>query len=213
MTVYDDRISSYITELFAQEDPELLAIRTTALELGLPDIGISPEEGRFLALLVQAIQARLVIEIGTLAGYSTAWMARALQPGGRLISLDKSAKHAAVARANMLRLGLDDRVEIRQGEASQLMERLNDLAPFDMVFIDAEKSGYPAYYNWAVSNLRPGGLVAAHNALWGGSVAAEHSGEAIDQIKAFNRMVAADVRVISSIYPAGDGTLVAVKIG
>jgi caffeoyl-CoA O-methyltransferase len=113
----------------------------------------------------------------------------------------------------MLRLGLDDRVEIRQGEASQLMERLNDLAPFDMVFIDAEKSGYPAYYNWAVSNLRPGGLVAAHNALWGGSVAAEHSGEAIDQIKAFNRMVAADVRVISSIYPAGDGTLVAVKIG
>jgi caffeoyl-CoA O-methyltransferase len=72
MTVYDDRISSYITELFAQEDPELLAIRTTALELGLPDIGISPEEGRFLALLVQAIQARLVIEIGTLAGYSTA---------------------------------------------------------------------------------------------------------------------------------------------
>ncbi len=213
MTVYDDRISSYIIELFAQEDPELMAIRTTALELGLPDIGISPEEGRFLALLVQAIQAKLVIEIGTLAGYSTAWMARALQPGGRLISLDKSAKHAAVARANMLRLRLDDRVEIRQGEASRLLEGLNDLAPFDMVFIDAEKSGYPAYYNWAISNVRQGGMVAAHNALWGGSVAAEHSGEAIDQIKAFNRMVAADAWVISSIYPAGDGTLVAVKIG
>jgi caffeoyl-CoA O-methyltransferase len=213
MTVYDDRISSYITGLFAAEDPELSAIRAGAVEQGLPDIGISPEEGRFLAFLVQTCQARLVIEIGTLAGYSAAWMARALPAGVRLISLEKSARHAAVARANMVRLNLDDRVEIRQGEAQQLMDRLDSLAPFDMVFIDAEKSGYPAYYAWALRNLRPGGLVAAHNALWGGAVVGEYSGEAIDQMKSFNRLVAADPQVTSTIFPAGDGTLVAVKLG
>lgn len=212
MTVYDDRISRYITGLFAREDPSLFAIRTSAVEMGLPDIGISPEEGQFLAFLVQACQARLVIEIGSLAGYSAAWMARALQPGGRLVSLEKSAKHASIARANMERLKLDDRVEIHQGEAHQLMSRLDHLAPFDLVFVDAEKSGYPAYYEWALANLRPGGMVAAHNALWGGSVAGEHEGEAINEMKSFNRFVAADPRVISTIFPAGDGTLVAVKL-
>ena len=213
MIVYNDAISEYITHLFAQEDPALEQIRRMTPEKGLPDIAISPEEGQFLHLLVRSLRAERSLEIGTLGGYSGTWIARALIPGGKLITLEKSAKHAAVAREHFQLSGVSERVEIRHGVALELLPGLAEAAPFDFAFIDADKLSYPAYYEWVVEHLRPGGILAAHNALWGGAVVSDYQEGAIADMKAFNKMVAADARVSSTIYPAGDGTLVAVKIG
>lgn len=212
MTVYNDETRNYITNLFAVEDEVLWEIRKLTVEKGLPDIGITPEEGKFIHLLVRACGAYTALEIGALGGYSGVWIARALSPGGHLFSLEKSGKHASVARSHFSMAGVDDRVTVVAGDAHQLLPAMSKKAPFDFVFIDAEKSGYMAYYEWAVANLRPGGVIAAHNVLWGGAVAQEYSGEAIDLMKQFNRFVASDTRVASSIYPAGDGTLVAVRL-
>jgi caffeoyl-CoA O-methyltransferase len=212
MTVYNAAISEYIRDLFAQEDEALRFIRQNTPERGLPDISITAEEGRFLSLLVHACQARIVLEIGTLGGYSGTWIARALPPGGKLITLEKSGLHAQVAEEHFQRAGVSDRVEIRVGDAHQLLSKLNPQAPFDMIFIDAEKPGYPEYYAWALDHVRRGGLITAHNALWGGAVIGEHSGEGINYVREFNLLVARDERVASTIYPAGDGTLVAVKL-
>lgn len=211
MTVYNEAISSYITGLFAQEDEALAFIRHDSHEQGLPDINISPEEARFLQLLVRIAQARLALEIGTLGGYSGTWIARALQPGGRLITIEKSARHAEVAREHFARAAVQERVELRQGDAHQLLPGLAKLAPFDFVFIDADKAGYNDYFAWAVEHVRPGGVICAHNALWGGAVVGEYEGEAVNIARQFNQMAAGHPQVDSSIYPAGDGLLVAVR--
>lgn len=211
MTVYNEAISSYITELFAQEDEILRHIRRNSYEQGLPEINISPEEARFLSLLVQIAQTRLALEIGTLGGYSGTWIARGLQPGGRLITIEKSERHAAVAREHFARAGVQDRVDLRQGDAHQLLAALADLAPYDFVFIDADKAGYSDYFEWAVKNVRSGGVICAHNALWGGSVVGDQDGEAVNYARQFNQQAAAHPEVSSSIYPAGDGLLVAVR--
>lgn len=212
MTVYNDAVSAYITDLYAREDEALAYIRTNTPEQGLPDISVSAEEGCFLHLLVRASQAKLALEIGTLGGYSGTWIARALVPGGRLITLEKSGKHAAVAKEHFIRSGVEDRVTIMTGDAHQLLPGLEKRSPFDFVFIDAEKTGYPAYFDWAVSHVRLGGIICMHNSLWGGSVVGPYEGEAVNLVKAMNTQAAADPRVTSTIYPAGDGTLVAVRI-
>lgn len=213
MIVYNQQLSQYISDLFAAEDEALRYIRLQTPNQGLPDIAIAPEEGRFLQFLAATCQAKLALEIGTLGGYSSIWIARGMLPGGRLITIEKSARHAEVAQAHLAYSGAAEQVEILVGDARQLLPGLTDLAPFDFIFIDAEKSGNPVYYEWALEHLRPGGVVAVHNALWGGSVAQEVEGTAINEVRSFNAQVAKDRRVISTIYPAGDGTLVAVKLG
>lgn len=212
MTVYNEDTSAYITGLFAVEDEILAHIRQQTPARGLPDIGITPEEGLFLHLLVRACGARLALEIGTLGGYSGVWITRALAPSGKLITLEKSEAHAAVAREHFELAGIRDGVEIRQGDAHQLLPGLIQKAPFDFIFIDADKPGYLAYYEWSIEHVRPGGVIAAHNALWGGAVVGDHHGEGIDLMREFNQTVAQDPRVTSTIYPAGDGTLVAVRL-
>ena len=213
MIVYNQQLSHYVSDLFAAEDEALRYIRLETPNQGLPDIGIEPEEGRFLQFLAATCRAKLALEIGTLGGYSSVWIARGLQPGGRLITIEKSARHAEVAQAHLAYSGAAAQVEIRVGDAHQILPGLAGLGPFDFIFIDAEKSGNPTYYEWALENLRPGGVLAVHNAFWGGSVAQDVSGPAIDEVRSFNALVAQDRRVISTIYPAGDGTLVAVKLG
>lgn len=205
-------VSAYITNLFVQEDQVLQAVRARSAAAGLPDIAITPEEGAFLHLLARLVQPRLALEIGALGGYSTIWLGRALPPGGKLISLEKSARHAEIARAHLALADLSAQVELRQGEAAALLPKLAPLAPFDLVFIDADKPNTPAYFDWALAHLRPGGLIAVHNALWGGSVARACQGAAVDEVRAFNAYVASLPGVRSSIYPAGDGTLLAVKL-
>lgn len=211
MPTYSEELQAYIREVFSREDRALKAIRQGVSARGMPDIGIQPEEGRFLQFLTACCRARKVIEIGTLGGYSGCWIARGLQPDGKLITIEKSSKHAQVAKEHFERAGVAQQVEILIGDAHQLLPKLADQAPFDLVFIDADKSGYVDYYNWAVENVRPAGIICAHNAFRGGRILENDAPIEVSEIDDFNRGVAADLRVISTIFPAGDGTLVAVK--
>lgn len=213
MTVYNDKVSQYIANLFAVEDKALQDTWEDSLQRGLPAISINPEEGRFLQFLVRSCGVRLALELGTLGGYSAIWIARGLLPGGRLISIDKDPWHAQIARAHLASANLEEQVQVRVGEADTLLPVLSEEGPFDFVFIDADKTGYPSYFEWAVENTRPGGLIAAHNAFRKGSVPGEVPEDYFTAImREFNASLASDPRLISTIYPAGDGTLLSVKI-
>jgi caffeoyl-CoA O-methyltransferase len=204
------RLDAYLTDLFAREDEVLRRVQAEAQRNGMPSISLSPFEARLLQFLVSAIGAKKIVEIGTLAGYSAIWMARALPPDGRLYTLERSGKHAQVARASFQRAGLADRIELLEGEADISLERLSARAPFDLVFIDADKPGYPAYLEWAVVHLRPGGLVTAHNALLGGRVLDPQT-TADQAMHAFNRTLAEHPQLDSLIFPFGDGLAVGIK--
>lgn len=206
-------VQRYITDLFAQQDSALIQALEDSPKKGLPAISVRPEEGRFLQVLVRSCGALKALEIGTLGGYSGIWIARGLAPGGRLITLEQDAHHASVAGEHFAAAGVAGQVEIRYGNAHDLLPSLEPLAPFDFVFIDAEKPGYPAYFDWALEHTRLGGVITAHNALRDGKVADPHDTEEYTLVmRAFNRRVAQEPRVLSTIYPAGDGTLVAVKV-
>jgi caffeoyl-CoA O-methyltransferase len=213
MTTYNDRLNRYISELFAGEDEALRLAREESSRKGLPAISVNPEEGRFLQLLVRACGVRKAVEIGTLGGYSGIWIARGLAPGGKLITLEKDTYHAQVAREHFEAGGVEDLIEVRVGNAHQLLAGLAREGPFDFIFIDAEKEGYNAYFDWAIENIRVNGVIAAHNAFRGGSIVGDRADDAYSEImRTFNQRVAADPRVISTIYPAGDGTLLAVRV-
>lgn len=204
-------IQAYITALFAPEDEILRHVRESSAEQGLPQIAVSPEEGAFLGLLVRLCKARRILEIGTLAGYSTIWMGRALPPDGYLVTIEKSAVHAEIARQNFALAGLQGKIRLLVGEASLMLKKAAAFAPYDLIFIDADKERLSEYYDWAIRHLPPGGVIAVHNALWGGSVVGEASGPIIEAVRDFNRRVAQDERVTAHLYPAGDGTLIIVK--
>jgi caffeoyl-CoA O-methyltransferase len=213
MTIYNDQISQYISSLFAVEDSSLRMAREESPKRGLPSISIKPEEGRFLQFLVRACGAKKAVEIGSLGGYSGIWIGRGLLPGGKLYTLDKDGKHAEVAREHFATAGLQDVIEILIGDAHRSLLEIKELGPFDFVFIDAEKPGYPAYFDWAIENTREGGIIAAHNAFRKGTVVGigqddDHS----ELMRQFNQQIANEKRLISTIYPAGDGTLISVKI-
>jgi predicted O-methyltransferase YrrM len=213
LTTYNQSLSRYITGLFARHDKPLQEAWDDTPKKGLPSISVKPEEGRFLQILVRASAARNALELGTLGGYSGIWIARGLVDGGKLISVEVDARHAEVAREHFSNAGLADRVEVRVGNAHQVLPELVSEGPFDFIFIDADKPGYPDYYEWAVENIRIGGVIAAHNAFRKGKVFDPHySDELVEIMRIFNRRVASDTRVISTIYPAGDGTIIAVRI-
>ncbi|HKZ69567.1 MAG TPA: O-methyltransferase [Anaerolineales bacterium] len=214
MTHYNDRLADYVTRLFAPPDAALQRALTESPQRGLPAISIRPEEGKFLQFLVRACGAQKAVEIGTLGGYSGIWIARGLAPGGKLISLEKEPAHAAVAREHFDAAHLGDTVEIRIGDAHESLKRLGAEGPFDFVFIDAEKSGYLKYYDWAMNNVRVGGILAAHNAFRHGAVADPNDHDPdTETMRAFTGHAAADPRGLSTIYPAGDGMVVVVRVG
>ncbi len=213
MTVYNDQISKYITDLFVAQDQALLHNLENSPRQGLPAINVKPEEGRFLQFLVRACGVKKAVEIGTLGGYSGTWIARGLVPGGKLITLEKEPQHATIAQEHFKEAGLENLVEIRVGDAHTSLRGLTRAGPFDFVFIDAEKTGYPAYLDWALENVRLGGLIGAHNAFRRGSVAGlAQEDEYTEIMQEFNQRVADEPRLLSTIFPAGDGMLVAVKI-
>lgn len=212
MPIYNEQLSEYITQHFAPEDEAARRAREDSPLKGLPAISIQPEEGRFLQFLAATSQATKAVEIGTLGGYSGIWIARGLANGGKLYTLEKSEKHAEVARQHFKAAGVDDRVEIVIGNAHQSLQKVAAHGLFDFAFIDADKSSYDAYYDWAVTNVRTGGIIAAHNAFRGGNILKPNQDEEVKSFDAFIRRVARDSRVVSTIYPAGDGTLVAVRI-
>jgi len=215
MALYNDELAAYIRDRFAAEDAALRAAREESERAGLPAISINPEEGRFLELLARAVGARRAVEIGTLGGYSAIWIARGLASGGRLITIEANPKHAEVARANLVRAGLDAaRVEVRVGDAHEALRAAARDGPFDFCFIDAEKTGYSAYLDWALANVRAGGAIAAHNAFCFGQLLDPAKDDAdLAAIRAVNDRFAREPRLASSIFPAGDGTVFGIVLG
>lgn len=205
-----DRAGDYIAGLFGAEDELLASLREKADRTGLPPIAISADEGRLLQVLLTSIGARHVLEVGTLGGYSAICMGRALPPGGRLLSLEIEEKHANFARRYVDRAGLNDRIEVRLGRALDVLPSL-DGERFDAMFLDADKEPLPTYLDWALRLVRPGGLVIADNALWGGRVYEENeSDDRTRAVREFNRRLASDPRVLGIIVPTHDGVAVAV---
>lgn len=191
-------IDHYIDDLFVPPDPALEAALQATVDAGIPQMQVSASQGKLLYLLARLGGARRILEIGTLAGYSTIWLGRALHLGGRLVSLEFNPAHAHVARANLARAGLADRVEVLVGPALATLPQLaaRGEEPFDMVFIDADKINYPAYLEWALRLTRPGGLILGDNVVRGGTVLhPDDSDESALGAAAFNAALAAEPRV------------------
>jgi caffeoyl-CoA O-methyltransferase len=209
-----DRLNDYLHELFGQEDEVLKTIRERSLDEGLPSIQIRPEDGLMLQFLLAANHARRVIELGTLAGYSGVWIGRILPEDGHLITVEVDEERAQVARESFRLAGLSDRVEVRVGDALRSLAGLAAEGPFDAIFIDATKTDYPAYLDWAVDHIRVGGLIIAHNAFRRGRIV-EPANRHDDKVRgtlAFNRRLAEDPRLLGTIIPMGDGLAVAVRL-
>lgn len=204
-----DHVSEYIAGLFATEDELLATLREEADRTGLPPAAISADMGRFLQLLVRLVGARRVLEVGTLGGYAAIWMARALPPGGMLLSIECDARYAAFAERHLRRAGLSSVVTVRRGRALDVLPSL-DGEEFDLVFLDADRLPLPTYLDWAMRLVRPGGLIVADNALFGGRVANPAlDDEETRAVREFNARIATDPRVTSILIPAYDGLAVA----
>jgi predicted O-methyltransferase YrrM len=172
-------VDKYIGSELAPEDPDLAAVLRANADAGMPAHDVSPAQGKLLQLLARIQGAREILEIGTLGGYSTVWLARALPVGGRLTTLEIDAKRAEVARANLARCGLNDRVDVRIGPALDTLRTLKaeGAGPFDLVFIDADKPNNPHYLEWAVTLSRPGGVIIGDNVVRNGAVADSRSSD------------------------------------
>jgi len=195
-------VDSYISDLFLEHDPILESVLASSAAAGLPAISVSPTQGKLLHLLARVQGARNILEIGTLGGYSTIWMARALPAGGQLISLELDPKHAEVARTNVARAGLADRVEIKLGRAVNTLQQLvaEGRTPFDLIFIDADKPGYRDYLQWSLKLARRGTLMIADNVVRKGEVADPASTDAnVQGIRRFNDLLAAEKRVSTTV--------------
>jgi predicted O-methyltransferase YrrM len=191
-------VDRYINDTLLSPDPVLDAALKASTDAGLPPISVTPNQGKLLHLLAQAQGARNILEMGTLGGYSTIWLARALPAGGRLITLEFDPKHAEVARANIARAGLADVVELRVGRALETLPQLaaERRGPFDFIFIDADKENYPGYFTWAVKLSRRGTLIVADNVVRKGAVIDPASSDPLVQgVRRFNELVAAERRV------------------
>lgn len=173
-------VDDYINDFVIPPDSALTAAVADSQAAGLPPIAVTPSQGKLLYLLAKIRGARQILEIGTLGGYSTIWLARALPPEGRVITLEASPKHAAVARANLTRAGLMEKVEIREGAALETLPELaaEGLEPFDFVFIDADKENNMGYFQWALRLTRPGSLIFVDNVVREGKVVDPNSGNA-----------------------------------
>ena len=168
-----DAVDDYFTAHLSPGDEALTAALRDSDAAGLPQVSVTAPQGKLLQLLAQIQGARRILEIGTLGGYSTIWLARALPADGRLVSLEYSGRHAEVAVRNIARAGLAERVEVRVGPALESLPKLaeEDPAPFDLVFVDADKANNPHYLEWALKLTRPGSLVVVDNVVRGGRVA------------------------------------------
>jgi caffeoyl-CoA O-methyltransferase len=195
-------IDDYIEGLFAPQDVALEAAVRKSQRAGLPEIQVSPNEGKLLQLLAEVIGARRVLEIGTLGGYSAINLARGLAEDGVLISLEIDEHRAEVARENVERAGLGEKVEVRVGDARELLAELVETneKPFDIVFIDADKEGYPEYLEWSIRLSRPGSLILADNTIRGGSVL-DPQDDSARATRDFNERIANDFRLSAIVVP------------
>jgi predicted O-methyltransferase YrrM len=213
-------VDRYLSDLFVPPDSSLEGALRAVTEAGMPAISVAPTQGALLHILAYAAGARRILEIGTLGGYSTIWLARALPAGGRLITLEAEPRHAEVAQASLARAGLADLVELRLGPAHESLPQLaaEGAEPFDLIFIDADKPNYPGYFAWAVQLARPGGLIIADNVVRDGAVA--DSSSADPRVQGVRQMLEAMAReprvratVLQTVGAKGyDGLAIAVVV-
>lgn len=191
-------VDRYFTDLLVPADPVLDAALNASVAASLPPIQVSPSQGKLLMMLALLQKARTILEIGTLGGYSTIWLARALPAGGRLITLEVDARHAEAARTNIARAGLAGVVELRLGRALDTLPQLvaEGCGPFDLIFIDADKINYPDYFLWALKLSRRGSLIIADNVVRNGEVADAASVDpSVLGVRRFNALLASERRV------------------
>jgi predicted O-methyltransferase YrrM len=212
-------IDRFIGETIVEEDEALRGAVAAAEEAGLPSIQVSPPQGRLLALLVRLLGAKKILEFGTLGGYSAILMARALPEGGRLITLEAKPEYAEVAKRSLEEAGVGDRVEVRVGPALEALPALEEEAPFDLVFIDADKVNTPNYFTWALDHSRPGALIVADNVVRDGTLAdARAADESTQAQRRLHEMLSGEARVsATTIQTVGvkgyDGFLIALVEG
>jgi predicted O-methyltransferase YrrM len=191
-------VDRHLSDLFELEDSALERAIENARRAGLPDIGVTPPQGMLLHLLAKACLARSILEIGTLGGYSTIWLARALPPGGRLVTLESDPAHVGVARTNIANAGLADLVEVRLGQASDTLPTLT--GPFDFIFIDADKPSYPAYLDWSLKLAQRGTVIVADNVVREGEIVNDRSDDPrVQGVREFLVQLAREPRVSASV--------------
>lgn len=189
-------VDSYLIDALIPQDPLLSQVLANNQRAGLPAFDVAANQGQFLALLVRMVRAQRVLEIGTLGGYSTIWMARELPEDGELLTLEADPRHAAVARENLRLAGVDKQVTLREGPALQTLESLGDRPPFDLIFIDADKPSNPDYLRWALRYSRPGTLIIGDNVVRDGEVVNPRSEDArVQGVRRFIEMMARDPRL------------------
>jgi predicted O-methyltransferase YrrM len=195
-------VDTYINSLVVAPDPALDAALAASVAAGLPPINVTPAQGKLLHLLARVQGARRILEIGTLAGYSTIWLARALPAGGRVITLESNPAHADLARANFARAGLDDRIDVRLGKALETLPRLAEEGerPFDFTFIDADRVNLTEYFGWALKLSRPGSLIIVDNVVRkGGVIDATSDDPNITGVRRFGARLAAEKGVSATM--------------
>ena len=207
----NEALYDYIVNTFVQEDELLKQIPRDAERKNIPLIQVSPENGKFLFMLIKMIRAKYVLEIGTLTGYSSIWMARALPEDGKLITIEISPEHAAEARKNFSKSGLENKITLMEGRAADIISSLND-RKFDFVFIDADKENTINYYDAVFDMVNIGGIIATDNTLREGKVIEVNPDPGTRAINAYNRKVANDSRVISLLIPISDGLTISLKL-
>lgn len=213
----DPTLFRYIEKTFRPEDPVLRQVVERQQRAGLPNIQVGNMDGLHLEVLTRAAGAKKAVEIGTLGGYSGIHLARALPEGGRLYTFEMDHKHAEVARASFEQAGVLPKVEIFVGPALDNLNKITRHGPFDLVFIDADKEGYPKYLDWAAENLRVGGLVIADNTFAWGMIADEKAEDPEDQaslsaLRDFNDRIANGGRFKATVLPTAEGLTIGVKI-
>lgn len=195
-------VDQYFSESLLPSDPILESALEASVAAGLPAISVSPNQGKLLQMLAQIVGARSILEIGTLGGYSTIWLARGLRARGRLITLEVDPKHAEVAQLNVARAGLRDVVDVRIGNAVEILPQLSAerRGPFDLIFIDADKPNIPAYFEWALKLSRPGTLIVVDNVVRSGAVIdADSSDPSVQGVRRFIELLGAELRASGTV--------------
>ncbi|MFL5584810.1 MAG: O-methyltransferase [Gemmatimonadaceae bacterium] len=195
-------VDHYFAKGLLPDDPSLESALESSAAAGLPAISVSPTQGMFLQMLAQILGARSILEVGTLGGYSTIWLARGLREGGRLITLEVDPKHAEVARANVSRAGVGDVVEIQVGNALEALPKLSAdrRGPFDLIFIDADKQNIPTYFEWALKLSRAGSLIVVDNVVRDGAVIDEDSTDpSVQGVRRFVELVGGRADVSATV--------------
>ncbi len=206
----------YVEGLYAQEDDGLRSVRERLMTAGRWGVNIGANEGRMLQVLIRLAGVRRAVEIGTLFGYSSVWMARALPADGTLFTIERDWECVRQARQSFEECGVEERITLLEGDAEEKLREISQEGPFDLVFIDANKSAYFDYLKWALHNVRSGGLIIADNTLLGGGVVfeekpAELSSRQWTEMRRFNEAVARGGELFGTIFPTTEGLTVAIR--